>query len=198
MIKTFEEFVNENYTHRQEWTREEREQFRSFLTDGCGFARSDWRRMEEFIAIGGYTFEEIMDIFNRLNVIEHPTMDMLNYLKGLFDIDSDINTIKRKQDILDIISKEYNDNKHVPVVIGVDGKLLTGIVYYCEEFGIYMESEDDFEGERFMRRFEIWANDEADEEGILDDDRPDWIDRQWSNLNIKEVDLDKEFGFAEK
>ena len=125
-------------------------------------------------------------------------MDMLNYLKELFDIHSDIDTIKRKQEILDIISKEYNDNKHVPVVVDINGKLLTGKVYYCEEFGIYMKSEDDFEGERFMRRFEKWANDEANEEGILDDDMPDWIDRQWSNLDIKEVDLDKEFGWVEK
>jgi hypothetical protein len=80
----------------------------------------------------------------------------------------------------------------------VNGKVLTGKVYYCEEFGIYMESEDDFEDERFMRQFDEWANDKADEEGILDDDRPDWVDRQWSNLDIKEVDLDKEFGWIEK
>lgn len=193
MIKTFEEFVNENYTHRQDWTREEREQFRSFLTDGCGFARSDWRRMEEFIAIGGYTFEEIMDIFNRLNVINHSTMDMLNYLKELFDIDSDINTIKRKQEILDIISKEYNDNKHVPVVVDMNGKLLTGIVYYCEKFGEYSKYEDDF-----YERGNEWLNSLADEEGIIDDDRPDWVDNHLDMLDVREVDLDKEFGWVEK
>jgi hypothetical protein len=192
MIKTFEEFVNENYTHRQDWTREEREQFRSFLTDGCGFARSDWRRMEEFISIGGYTFEEIMDIFNRLNVINHTTMDMLNYLKELFDIDSDINTIKRKQEILDIISKEYN-NKPVPVVVDMNGKLLTGIVYYCEQFGEYSKYEEDF-----YERGDEWLNSLADEEGIIDDDRPDWVDNHWDMLDVREVDLDKEFGWVEK
>ena len=193
MIKTFEEFVNENYTHRQEWTVEEREQFRSFLTDGCGFARSDWRRMEEFIAIGGYTFEEIMDIFNRLNVVNNATMDMLNYLKELFDIDSDINTIKRKQEILDIISKEYNDNNHVPVVVDINGKLLTGIVYYCEKFGEYSKYEDDF-----YERGNEWLNSLADEEGIIDDDRPDWVDNHLDMLDVREVDLDKEFGWVEK
>ena len=83
MIKKFEEFVNENYNRRENWTPEEIEQFGSFLTDVCGYERSQWRRMQEFIMTGGYTFEEIMNIFNRLGVADHPTMDMLNYLKQL-------------------------------------------------------------------------------------------------------------------
>jgi hypothetical protein len=193
MIKKFEEFVNENYNRRENWTPEEIEQFGSFLTDVCGYERSQWRRMQEFIMTGGYTFEEIMNIFNRLSVADHPTMDMLNYLKQLFDFDKDELTIKRKQEILDAISQEYNDGKTLPVVVDVNGKLLTGVVFYSETFDAYAADLDDFicfEDDLYVM---------AAERGILDDDQPDWVDYYWDNTDDGyEVDLDKEFGWTEK
>ena len=190
MIKTFEEFVNENYNHRENWTPEEIEQFGSFLTDICGYERSQWRRMQEFIMIGGYTFEEIMNIFNRLSVADHPTMDMLNYLKQLFDFDKDRLTIKRKQEILDAISQEYNDGKALPVVVDVNGKLLTGVVLYSELFNAYAEDEMSFE--------ELLADYGTVEQHILDDDLPDWVDNNWDIAEIHEVDLDKQFDWVEE
>ena len=190
MIKKFEEFVNENYNRRENWTPEEIEQFGSFLTDVCGYERSQWRRMQEFIMTGGYTFEEIMNIFNRLGVADHPTMDMLNYLKQLFDFDKDELTIKRKQEILDAISQEYNDGKALPVVVDVNGKLLTGVVFYSEQFDKYAENEEDFE--------ELLSEYGTVELGVLDDDLPDWVADNWEIANIYEVNLDKDFGWVEE
>ena len=190
MIKTFEQFVNENYNRRENWTPEEIEQFGSFLTDVCGYERSQWRRMQEFIMTGGYTFEEIMNIFNRLGVTDHPTMDMLNYLKQLFDFDKDELTIKRKQEILDAISQEYNDGKALPVVVDVNGKLLTGVVFYSETFDAYAADLSDFDENLYAM---------AAEKGILDDDQTDWVDDYWNNTGDGyEVDLDKEFGWREE
>ena len=190
MIKKFEEFVNENYNRRENWTPEEIEQFGSFLTDVCGYERSQWRRMQEFIMTGGYTFEEIMNIFNRLGVADHPTMDMLNYLKQLFDFDKDELTIKRKQEILDAISQEYNDGKALPVVIDVNGKLLTGVVFYSETLNAYAADLGDFEENLYAM---------AAERGITDDDQPDWVDNYWNDTDDGyEVDLDKKFGWREE
>ena len=190
MIKKFEEFVNENYNRRENWTPEEIEQFGSFLTDVCGYERSQWRRMQEFIMTGGYTFEEIMNIFNRLGVADHPTMDMLNYLKQLFDFDKDELTIKRKQEILDAISQEYNDGKALPVVVDVNGKLLTGVVFYSETLDAYAADLNDFEESLYAM---------AAEKGITDDEQTDWVDNYWDNTDDGyEVDLDKEFGWVEK
>lgn len=194
MIKKFEEFVNENYNRIKNWTQEECKQFGSFLTDICGYEHSQWIRMQEFIIINGYTFEDTMNIFNRLGVADHPTMDMLNYLKQLFDIDAHRPMyIKRKKDILDEISDKYNGGKPLPIVIGINGKLLTGEVYYSEALNAYAKDEDDFVDIGYE-----WLAKEANEEGILDDDQPDWVENNWELLDIYEVDLDKEFGWTEK
>lgn len=194
MIKKFNEFVNENYKHRENWTPEEIEQFGSFLTDICGYERSQWRRMQEFIIINGYTFEDTMNIFNRLSVAEHPTAYMLSSLKELFDIDANKPMyIKRKTDILNEISDEYNGGKPLPVVIDINGKLLTGEVYYSVALEAYAEDEEDFVDIGYE-----WLAKKANEEGILDDDQPDWMENNWDLLDIYEVDLDKEFGWTEK
>ena len=193
MIKKFNEFINENYNRRENWTPEEIEQFGSFLTDTCGYDRSQWRRMQEFIIINGYTFEDTMNIFNRLSVSEHPTMYMLSCLKVLFDIDHRPMYIKRKTDILNEISDEYNGGKPLPVVIDINGKLLTGEVYYSVALEAYAEDEEDFVDIGYE-----WLAKKANEEGILDDDQPDWMENNWDLLDIYEVDLDKEFGWTEK
>ena len=183
MIKKFEEFVNESLENPKMV-------FKTFGFDD-----------NEAIALCGrfydnmYSNEELRKILEIVMGVVDDTNYAAALLKVLFDRRE---SLEEKQDALDKFCKKFNGDKPLPIVIGFDGKVLTGTVYYCEEFGIYMESEDDFEGERFMRRFDKWSNDEADEKGIPDDDRPDWIDRQWSNLNIKEVDLDKEFGWIEK
>jgi hypothetical protein len=189
MIKKFEEFVNESLKFHFE-NYDPRKVFRSF-----GFEENVVSSLSSRIDYDIYSIEELTKILEIVTSVVDDTMYAAALLKVLFDEEY---LVEEKQDILDKFCKKFNGDKPLPIVIGVNGKVLTGKVYYCEEFGIYMESEDDFEGERFMRGFEKWANEEADEEGILDDDRPDWIDRKWSNLNIKEVDLDKEFGWVEK
>jgi hypothetical protein len=190
MIKKFEEFVNENYNLIKNWTPEEKEQFGSFLFDTCGYDLGPCKRMQEFIIINGYTFEDTMNIFNRLSVAKHPTMYMLSCLNVLFDIDA---YIKRKTDILDEISDEYNGGKPLPVVIDINGKLLTGEVYYSVALEAYAEDEEDLVDIGYE-----WLAKKAEEEGILDDDQPDWVENNWELLDIYEVDLDKEFGWTEK
>jgi hypothetical protein len=196
MIKTFEEFVNENYNYKQDWTREEREQFRSFLTDGCGFARSDWRRMAEFIAISGYTFEEIMKIFDRLNVSKYPTQQMLNGLIELFDGG---NSIENKWAALLDIFKEYNEDvykryesvrdAHLPVVVSSEGKLLTGEVWCVDDWGEYFESDED-----------VYSKIEDDDAGDFSDygDFERYLENEVDNLNMYKVDLDEASGWVEK
>lgn len=189
MIKKFEEFVNENYNSKENWTPEEIEQFGSFLTDICGYERSQWRRMQEFIIINGYTFEDTMNIFNRLGVAEHPTMDMLNYLKQLFDIDSHRPMyIKRKKDILDEINSKFNNGKKLPIAIDdYTGKILTGIVWYCEALDAYAENEDEFNDEGYE-----YLSNQSYEEGYTDDESIEYAEKNWENLGIYEIDLDKE------
>lgn len=189
MIKKFEEFVNESLTFHSEHY-DPRKVFRSF-----GFDENMVKPLSRRIDYDIYSIEELTKILEIVTSVVDDTIYAAALLKVLLDRNI---LVEEKQDTLDEFCKKFNGDKPLPIVIGVNGKVLTGKVYYCEEFGIYMESEDDFEDERFMRQFDEWANDKADEEGILDDDRPDWVDRQWSNLDIKEIDLDKEFGWVEK
>lgn len=83
--------------------------------------------------------------------------------------------------------------KELPIVRDINGKLITGEVYYCEALDAYAKDEDDFNEDGYE-----WLAKEANEEGILDDDQPDWMDNNWDMLDIYEVDLDKEFNWTEK
>jgi hypothetical protein len=108
----------------------------------------------------------------------------------LFDFDKDRSTIKRKQEILDVISQEYNDGKTLPIVVGVNGKLLTGVVFYSETLDAYAADLNDFEENLYEM---------AAENGITDDDQTDWVDNYWDNTDDGyEVDLDKEFCWREE
>ena len=81
MIKKFEEFINENYNMASyHWSPEEDEQFKNFFINVCGYNRTKCLRIKDMISAEGYTFEEIMKIFDRLNVSKYPTQQMLNGL----------------------------------------------------------------------------------------------------------------------
>ena len=197
MIKKFKEFVNENYNMGiHHWTPEENEQFKKFFIDVCGFTSIKCKRLKESIFVGGYTFEEIMNIFDRLNVAEHPTQQMLNDLIELFDGG---NSIENKWSALIDIFKEYNKdiykryegdpNAHLPVIVSSEGNLLTGKVWYVDDWGEYFKSDED-----------IYSKIEEEEGGDFSDYDAfeNYVANEIENLNMYEVDLDKASGWVKK
>lgn len=184
MIKKFEEFVNERFNSSIDELEATKERMIS-LFNTLGFSSVFLNRFGSDKR-GGYTFEELADIVDRLNIDVSSKSDA-KALSYLFDMGSE-NDIKRKQETLDYFSKNRNNGIPVPVVVDINGKLITGEVYYCEQLDAYAKDEDDF-----IDAGEEWLSIEADEEGILDDDQPDWVADNWDKLEIYEVDLDKEY-----
>ena len=189
MIKKFEEFVNENYGskyRRDTLTSEDLENLERIFVDEFDLGRnraqlgSMMSRMQ--MANGIYTFEEITEILYKVKST-FKGLYALALLKHLFD---EGESVQAKE-------KELNDfckrrGCEIPIVFDINGKMITGEVYYCEELDAYAKDEDDFEepGDEWLYRL-------ADEEGVLDDDQPDWVSNHWEDLNIYKVDLDKEF-----
>jgi hypothetical protein len=184
MIKKFEEFINERYNSSLEDVVETRERMISFF-DKLGFPRGFMNRFGQS-SYNEYSFEELANIVDRLNV-DTSSKDDAKVLSYLFDLGAE-NDIKRKQESLDYFSENRNNGIPVPVVVDINGKLITGEVYYCEALNAYAKDEDDFNEDGYE-----WLAKEANEEGILDDDQPDWMDNNWDMLDIYEVDLDKEY-----
>lgn len=184
MIKKFEEFINERYNSSLEDVVATRERMISFF-DKLGFPRGFMNRFGQSSS-NEYSFEELANIVDRLN-IDTSSKDDAKVLSYLFDLGSE-NDIERKQKSLDYFSENRNNGIPVPVVVDINGKLITGEVYYCEALNAYAKDEDDFNEDGYE-----WLAKEANEEGILDDDQPDWMDNNWDMLDIYEVDLDKEY-----
>lgn len=189
MIKKFNEFVNETHlqTHQNEWTSQKHNQLKYILTEmfGADVCRALMDRIDKNI----YSFEEIINILRRLKVNYSPNQ-MWGYLKMLLDEDIEI---KEKREILDEIDRKFNKGKKLPVEIDdYTGKILTGIVWYCEQLEKYAENEDDFNDEGF----EYLAN-QAYEEGYTDDGGVEYAENNWDALEIYEVDLDKEYNWTD-
>lgn len=189
MIKKFEEFVNETHlqTHQNEWTSQKHNQLKYILTEmfGADVCRGLMDRIDTNI----YSFEEIINILRRLKVNYSPNQ-MWGYLKMLLDKKIEV---KEQRELLDEISSKFNNGKELPVVIDdYTGKILTGIVWYCEQLEKYAENEDDFNDEGF----EYLAN-QAYEEGYTDDDGVEYAENNWDALEIYKVDLDKEYNWTD-
>ena len=185
MIKKFEEFINENYSSTGE---DFYERLKVLLCDTLGFGEADYAAIMRKLDDTVYTFEEVEEIISRVRSVFKPTVYMIAFLKSIFD---ESLSIEKKNKILNHFSK--TKNKQIPLVIGIDGKVLAGEVYYCEQLDAYAKDEDDFEDAA-----EEWLYELADDEAVLDDDRPDWVSNRWEDLNIYKVDLDKEFNYTEK
>lgn len=184
MIKKFEEFINERYNSSLEDVVATRERMISFF-DKLGFPRGFMNRFGQSSS-NEYSFEELANIVDRLNV-DTSSKDDAKVLSYLFDMGAE-NDIKRKQESLDYFSENRNNGIPVPVVVDINGKLITGEVYYCEALDAYAKDEDDFieSGDEKMSEYAL-------DHGILDDDQPDWVSDNWDMLDIYEVDLDKEY-----
>lgn len=189
MIKKFNEFVNETHlqTHQNEWTSQKHNQLKYILTEmfGADVCRALMYKIDTNI----YSFEEIINILRRLKVNYSPNK-MQSYLKMLFNEKIEV---KEQRELLDEISSKFNNGKTLPVEIDdYTGKILTGIVWYCDRLEKYAENEDDFNDEGF----EYLAN-QAYEEGYTDDDGVEYAENNWEALEIYEVDLDKECNWTD-
>ena len=194
MIKKFEEFVNENYGskyRRDTLNSDDLDKLERIFIDEFDLGRNRAQlgammsRMQ--MANGIYTFEEITEILYKVKSAFKGEY-ALALLKILFD---EGESVQAKEKEINWFCKRHGCE--LPIVFDINGKMITGEVYYCEELDAYAKDEDDF----------IEAADEmlyarANEEGILDDDQPDWVSNRWEDLNIYKVDLDKEFNQTEK
>lgn len=182
MIKKFEEFVNESASYsvsnNESWTKQEYE----YLKNRLGNYYGNLTRK-----INGYSFEEISDILDRLGIPDAEYIKARHYhlLKQLL---SDDITIEEKQKVLDYFCKKENGGIPFPIVIDINGKLITGEVYYCEALDAYAKDEDDFIEDGYA-----WLEKKCAEEGIYDDGRTDGLNDYWDWLNIDTVNLDEEY-----
>ena len=195
MIKTFEEFVNENYGsnyRRDTLTSEDLDKLERIFVDEFDLGRNlahlrammDRMRM----ANGIYTFEEITEILYKIKSVLKTTDYAFVLIKHLFD---ESLSVQEREEVLNDFCETYK--LELPIVFDINGKMITGEVYYCEELDAYAKDEDDF-----IEAGDEWLCRQADEEGVLDDDQPDWVSNHWEDLNIYKVDLDKEFNWTEK
>jgi hypothetical protein len=74
------------------------------------------------------------------------------------------------------------------VVVDINGKLLTGEVYYCDALDAYAKDEDDFIEDGYA-----WLEKKCAEEGIYDNGQTDGLNDYWDWLNIDTVNLDEEY-----
>lgn len=184
MIKKFNEFVNETHlqTHKKEWTTQETKQLKYILTEmfDVNVCRALMDRIDKNI----YSFEEIINILRRLKVNYSPNQ-MWGYLKMLLDKNIEV---EEQRELLDEISSKFNNGKTLPVEIDdYTGKILTGIVWYCDRLEKFAENEDYFNDEGF----EYLVN-YAYEVGYTDDGGVEYAENNWEDLEIYEIDLDKE------
>lgn len=190
MIKKFEEFVNENYGskyRRDTLTSEDVDKLTRIFADEFDLDRDQAKlrslmdRIES--ANGIYTFEEITEILYKIKSVFKNSIYSLSLIKNLFDQGQ---SVQKKEKFLNDLCKR--SGHELPIVFDINGKMITGKVYYSEALNAYAKDEDDF-----IEAGDEWLSIQANEEGILDDDQPDWVSDNWDMLDIYEVDLDKEY-----
>lgn len=190
MIKKFEEFINENYGskyRRDTLTSEDVDKLTRIFADEFDLDRDQAKlrslmdRIES--ANGIYTFEEITEILYKIKSVFKNSIYSLSLIKNLFDQGQ---SVQKKEKFLNDLCKR--SGHELPIVFDINGKMITGKVYYSEALNAYAKDEDDF-----IEAGDEWLSIQANEEGILDDDQPDWVSDNWDMLDIYEVDLDKEY-----
>lgn len=177
MIKKFEEFVNEMYSPTS---------FKRGVFDFIDYLESVGMTDDNIRA-------EIYDIaMDNRNFYYTPeeTENILKRLPGCDSIEGIIDAVKTVFFGTDEDLKNWCGDAKCPVVRGINGKLLTGVVFYSETLNAYAADLNDFEENLYEM---------AAERGIADDDQTDWVDNYWDNTDDGyEVDLDKEFGWREE
>ena len=176
MIKKFEQFVNEMYSSHKEQNHATKDRELLSYLHSIGVDRDATTKIlnksqeVDFY----YTPEEAENIFERIPGCDNAYKKADTVLNVFFTVDRDFD--------------EYCKEHNIPIVRGVNGKLLTGKVVYSEHFNQYGENEDDI----------IYMLDvAAEKEGLT----PEEYHEKNRNKNILggiEVDLDKAFGWREQ
>ena len=180
MIKKFEEFVNEMYSPYEQRMQSRAKAIREFVEYlmELGVSDQDCREIDALAKDANfiYTVEETENILKRL--------------PGCDSVDGIANAVKTVFFGTDEDLNNWCGDVKCPVVRGVNGKLLTGVVFYSETLNAYAADLSDFDENLYAM---------AAEKGILDDEQTDWVDDYWNNTDDGyEVDLDKEFGWREE
>lgn len=180
MIKKFEEFVNEMYSPYEQKIQRRENAIRDFV-----------EYLSE-LGVGADDSKEIYELAKKEKFIYTPeeTENILKRLPGCDSIEGIINAVKSVFFGTDEDLNNWCGDVKCPVVRGINGKLLTGVVFYSETLNAYAADLNDFEETLYAM---------AAEKGIVDDDQTDWVDNYWDNTDDGyEVDLDKEFGWREE
>lgn len=181
MIKKFEEFVNEDYDSR---IFNVHTMF-DYLEE-LGVSKRDILVIHNMGKKRGfYSAEEIDNILKRL-----PNCDTI---KNIADA---LKTVfyGSKEDL-----KQWVGDVKCPVVVGEEGLLICGEVYYFKQFDIYTDDDWDYFYNYICKYIE--ENDEIDnsvmEEWEDDYDYYDFFEKLIDDGVIVKVDLDKEFGWED-
>ena len=174
MIKKFEEFINEMYSP-------------------TSFKRGVFDFIDYIDSIGVTNDSDRSEIYdiavnnNNFYYTPEETENILKRLPGCEDIEGRTNAIKTVFYGTDEDLKDWCGNIECPVVRGVNGKLLTGVVMYCDFVDAYAD-DDSFE---YLKGV---VSEYALEHNIHNEEHDEFID----SFEVEEVDLDKEFGWVEK
>ena len=192
MIKKFEQFVNENLKRtnkRKHWTYDEIKSFGDYLVNTCGLESRIAEIFSNRVYDCAYTFEELINVFDKIDFEDMSKSCMETFLKAFLQsiLTKEDSTTDLKE-TLDLLSKKCNNGKPFPVVVDVNGKLLTGEVYYNEYFDFYTETEDEMR-EKIME--EIFSD--PLEYGIRHKDDFMDIDGQHDATLYELIDLNKKF-----
>ena len=194
MIKKFEEFVNEMYSshnteenYKSEGSEEKQEQNRETKEH-----TTKDRELLSYLYSIGVDREATTQILNKSQEVDfyYTPEEAENIFERIPDCD---NAYKKAYAVVnvfftvDIEFDDYCKEHNIPIVRGVNGKLLTGKVVYSEYFNQYGENEDDI----------IYMLDvAAEKEGIAAEEYREQ-NRGQNILDGVEVDLDKAFGWRE-
>lgn len=194
MIKKFEEFINEKVLYQQptKSVTKDRELI-SYLYDMGADRETTTNILKEAQKVNfSYTAEEAERIFNRLPNCDTLEKKVNTVLYSFFTSENDEDGA---------FTDEWCKKNHCPIVRGLNGKLLTGEVYYSDRVDGYSDNEDDLSEAIYDIIYEDpgeYIDFEYD--GIIcPDDYCDWVDNHWDRFDdIEKINLDEIFGWVEK
>jgi hypothetical protein len=133
MIKKFEQFVNEMYSSHKEQNHatKDRELLSYLYSIGVDREATTQILKKSQEVDFYYTPEEAENIFERIPDCDNSYKKAYAVVNVFFTVDRDFD--------------EYCKEHNIPIVRGVNGKLLTGKVWYCSELGEYFESDEEIE-----------------------------------------------------
>ena len=194
MIKKFEEFVNENLTLKHRLENDKK--LVNYLSS-LGVSQEDCKDIYDVIQKSGkkivllYDIDEIEEILKRVQGCD--TIEgLVDFMKNVFFIRPEyIRNANGSYTTIDLfydwIEKHGVKEEKCPVVRGCNNKLLTGDVIWCDNNGEYYEDEDEI--------IESLYDDAAYETN--DDNMEDWVNNEFGELDIEEINLDKECGWID-